>query len=98
MTVRELIELLQTFPQDALVICTFCSDYDKIDPDDITLMEPKDGEGLINHHGHIMHLPKKWREDKKTVNEMNWEKKMGRGPGVPQEEPVLITAVHFKGN
>lgn len=37
MTVRELIELLQTYPQDLLVITQRYSDYKKITTDDISI-------------------------------------------------------------
>lgn len=83
MVVKELIELLQTMPQDALVITTIYSDYAEVERDHISLKVPKDGEGLIVHHGHVMHLEKNW-----------WPKPLGERP----ENPKFITAVHFAGN
>ena len=58
MVVRELIELLQAMPQDALVITSLHSDYVEVERDDIALMEPS--RRLISHNGHLMILQPKW--------------------------------------
>ncbi len=82
MTVKELIDLLSQMPLDATVIHTMMSDYSDIEPQDINLLTPKDGEGVIRHHGHLMFLRKKW-----WPSDREW----------PQNSE-FITAVHFKGN
>lgn len=70
------------------------SDYEALDTDDVTLYEPKYGEGLIIHHGHIMYLKKGWRQSERTVSDL---RRLGV-PGVPAADPPFITAVHFPGN
>ena len=92
MTVRELIKHLKQYPQDAVVITTMCSDYEEVEPDSISLMEPKDGEGIINHHGHIMYLEKNWWPYAKGVEEV-----LGPAYGKPKN-PKFLTCVHFRGN
>lgn len=93
MTVKELIELLQAMPQDALVIRTLFSDYDTVEPKQIRLMEPKDGEGIISHNGHLMWLRKGWWPSEKHSG-------IARqiAPGEEIGTPQLLTCVHFDGN
>ena len=88
MIVSELIELLRTMPQDALVIRTLYSDYDTLEPDQVTLMEPSGDKGLIFHHGHLMQLLKGWRD-------RQWPAACGEK--VPADVK-FVTAVHFAGN
>ncbi len=90
MTVQELIDLLKTFPPDAPVIQTMFSDYCDMEAKEITLIEPKDGEGIIRHHGHLMRLKKGWWEGQSrygTFDEIN-----------RNASPKLLTVVHFAGN
>lgn len=58
MTVKELIDFLQTMPQDAIVIQSKYSDWIDIELDDFALKTPKDK--LIRHNGHLMILNEKW--------------------------------------
>lgn len=85
MTVKELIALLQTTPQDALVTQTLFSDYKELEPGDISVMDgPRpDGSGLIRHHGHLMWMHGNW-----------WPKHEGEKPAKPE----YVKAVHFNGN
>ncbi len=85
MTVKELVAVLKKMPQDAHVIHTMCSDYEDLDEEDITLMEPMaDGSGVVCHKGHWMNLPVSWW-DENTL-----------GPRPPELVPV--TVVHVRGN
>lgn len=96
MTVKELIEHLQTMPQDAIVICTFCSDYDVVTKEDITLYNGRQKlsrtgatiryGGLIRHKGHLMHYDESWGIL------VNFKKRE------ILDAPQYLTAVHFKGN
>ena len=97
MTIKELIEHLQTMPQDALVIHTFCSDYDALKADDFTLMTPTEKGGIINHHGHIMYCKRDWLADADVQHEILY---LERWKGIPKptETPAFITAVHIRGN
>ncbi|RJQ25704.1 hypothetical protein C4577_04900 [Candidatus Parcubacteria bacterium] len=89
MTVQEAIELLSTFPKDAILIQTMCSDYRVLEEDDFSLMKNVGSSNidseytkkLVNHNGHIMWVSKYWMERNK-----DWE----------ELEP--ITAVHITGN
>jgi hypothetical protein len=86
MTVREFIELLQGMPQNAIMIHTMASDYCDIKKEDVSLMQPKDGQGLIRHHGHLMFLRAEW-----------WPKRPPGG-GARPDNPEFLTAVHIIGN
>ncbi len=92
MTVRELIQLLQTMPPDAPVITTFCSDFVDVEPDQITLMSPDDEGGLIRHHGHLMHCKKEWLGTDQPITKYGEKLRQ-----VPLTAPFL-TCVHFSGN
>ncbi len=89
MTVAEAIELFKTFPQDARLIHTICSDYEELEVADFTLFDGKveferDGKGLIRHKGHLMLLKKEWVP-------------AHHGCGRPVD-PEFVTAVHIRGN
>jgi len=58
MIVKELIELLKTFPEDALVIYTAYSDYNPLETNDIRLITSE--EKLISHKGHLMNIKEAW--------------------------------------
>lgn len=61
MLVRELIALLQTFPQDVPVLHTMMSDYVELDDESISVVHPlADGTGIACHNGHWMHIPSAW--------------------------------------
>ena len=88
MLVKELIELLQTFPQDARVIRSFCSDFEDVEPNQIIFFQ-KDiltskaymhgwFHGIVIRNGKYMgYVPNTWPKD---------------------EQPELIDAVYFGGN
>lgn len=64
MTVKELINLLKTFPQDAIVIQTMHSDFQDVEKETFTLITPD--HRLIRHHGHLMYVQRKWLEENQT--------------------------------
>ncbi len=92
MTVRELIQLLNTMPQDALVIQTMCSDYSDVEANHITLMVPDEEGGMIRHHGHLMQCKREWLGTKQPTSKYRAHLK-----DVPQDTQFL-TCVHFAGN
>jgi hypothetical protein len=93
MTVRELIALLSTMPQDAPVIRTFCSDFDEVDADQISVLVPDETGGIIRHHGHLMRCQRNWLD----TGEARVGKYMDRLENVPPES-AFLTCVHFAGN
>lgn len=104
MTVKELIVLLQTKPQDAVVITTMCSDFADVDAEHITVIDgkadyEKTGTGLIRHRGHLMELRKEWWPgDGNLAWNSNYNADQKRRFGDRPEEPEFVTAVHFAGN
>jgi len=81
-TVRELVKLLQTMPQDVVVVYKFHSDFEVLEAEDVELSVPNDEFGLIHHHGHIMDFDRvRW-----------WDAYRDGAP------PEYITAVIFPGN
>ena len=89
MTVREFIVLLQTMPQDAIMIQTMCSDYNDLEETDITLILPK--SRLIRHYGHLMYLQEEWELPVWSYQQG------GEGKDAPSN-PEFLTAVHIAGN
>lgn len=54
MRVQELIERLQTFPQDAVCIRRMCSENDELPEDEPILLKAED-KLIIKRHGRYMH-------------------------------------------
>ena len=82
MTVRELIEHLQQYPQDASVCVLYqeCSDYSILEADEIHFYkdDPNSGRRYVLRNGQVMEYdPKQWP---------------------PNETPVFLDTVIFPGN
>ena len=60
MTVKELIEYLQTLPQDHLVIYKMCSDYSVLEPQDIEVVG-KETRKVVKHHN-MPGRVRQWRD------------------------------------
>lgn len=93
MTVKELIAFLETMPPEAIVIHDMCSDYEEIDQEMFTLMEPKEGGGLVKHHGHLMEIRADW-----ISQEREWDKGLRKYVRRKIDNPTFLTAVHLRGN
>ncbi len=98
MIVKELIDLLSTMPQDALVIRTFCSDYDAVEEEHISLISPDEKGGIVEHHGHIMHVQHNWLPTVEWAESVESLNKGYQKVPLPEGPPKFITAVHFSGN
>ena len=88
MLVKELIELLQTFPQDARVIRKCCSDFDDVEPEQIIFFQ----KDILTSKAYMLG----WFHGIVIRN----GKYMGYSPNAwPKEEaPEFIDAVYFDGN
>jgi predicted dehydrogenase len=87
-------------PQDAPVITSYCSDYEEIDSDWVSIMEPNEKGGIIDHHGHLMYCHRKWLGDPNAsaVFRLPFPRHEEKH-SIPTEETVnFLTCVYFKGN
>lgn len=88
MTVRELIEHLQTLPQDYVVGYCCCSDTSLMDADEICVCHAADKK-VVKHHN----MPGCVRD----YREWEWEKQVPGGPK-PGMVPEFVDIVVFPGN
>ncbi len=87
MTVRELIKHLETLPQDYLVVYKCCSDYTKMDADEVIILNAEDKE-IVQHHN----IPDQVRSYRSTEYAKKYE-------GMPKNsEPKFLDCVVFPGN
>lgn len=87
MTVKELIEHLQSFPQDSVVGCVYlcCSDYAILEKEDLTYLPKDEITGPFGQqHKYVL------RNGQITeYNRHTWD---------PSEVPEFVAVVAFPGN
>ena len=84
MTVKELVEHLQTMPQDYLVVYRACSDCTKLEADDINVYSAEQKK-VVQHHN----MPDRVMD----YSEWQYEPK-----GKLTNEPKFLDVVMFPGN
>lgn len=60
MIVSELIELLHTMPQDAPVIYRFCSEWEELTEDRVSLSPADSNRPICKHEGRYMEVRPEW--------------------------------------
>lgn len=85
MTVKELIEHLQTLPQDYIVGYRCCSDAKQMEADEISVIHASDKKVIQHHNIH-------WAIRDYSPSDF------GEGPFKIAMEPQFISVVMFPGN